>query len=179
MFFVVSAGICMLCFFFQPAVPDGSQSEVEAKPVPPPRSRQSQSQCNDNVYSADTTSNTTNAVVSGDIVSIKWTHDSMYSFSSMYLFFMSFWRQNSQLGEYPADYKTPRPVRPPPRPPLSKCMTTIKLKAAVDEDYHCISSNSEPTVSFFCWYFYIRYVNTSFILLLKRLPNVCFNTSKK
>ncbi|XP_031176532.1 uncharacterized protein LOC116065246 isoform X3 [Sander lucioperca] len=98
----------------KPAVPDGSQSEVEAKPVPPPRSRQSQSQCNDNVYSADTTSNTTNAV-------------------------------NSQLGEYPADYKTPRPVRPPPRPPLSKCMTTIKLKAAVDEDYHCISSNSEPT----------------------------------
>ncbi|XP_078125224.1 uncharacterized protein LOC144529797 isoform X2 [Sander vitreus] len=48
----------------KPAVTDGSQSEVKAKPVPPPRSRRSQSQCNDNnnVYSADTTSNTTNAV---------------------------------------------------------------------------------------------------------------------
>ncbi|XP_039682252.1 uncharacterized protein LOC120575492 [Perca fluviatilis] len=100
----------------KPAVTDGSQSEVEAKPVPPPRSRQSQSQYDDIniVYSADTTSNTTNAV-------------------------------NSQLGEYPADYKAPRPVRPPPRPPLSKCMTSMKLKAAVEEDNHCISSNSEPT----------------------------------
>ena len=148
--------VCVCCyypvvFFCQPAVTDGSQSEVEAKPVPPPRSRQSQSQYDDIniVYSADTTSNTTNAVVSGDSVSIKWTHDSTYSFSSTYLFFMSFCRQNSQLGEYPADYKAPRPVRPPPRPPLSKCMTSMKLKAAVEEDNHCISSNSEPTVSLF------------------------------
>ncbi|XP_034749662.1 uncharacterized protein LOC117957755 [Etheostoma cragini] len=99
----------------KPAVTDGSQSKVEAKPVPTPRSERAQSQCNDNIVdSADTTSNTTNAV-------------------------------NSQLGEYPADYKTPRPVRPPPRPPLRKCMTATKLKKAVNEDYHCISSNSEPT----------------------------------
>ena len=63
----------MFLFFCQPDVTDGSQSEVKVKPVPRPRTRiQPKSQCNNNnstVDPADTTSNTTNAVVSRDIVS--------------------------------------------------------------------------------------------------------------
>lgn len=59
---------------------------------------------------------------------------------------MSFCRQSSQLIEYPADYKRPCPVRPPPRPPMSKCMTFSKPTTAVDGGNHYMSSNTKPAV---------------------------------
>ncbi|KAI4821807.1 hypothetical protein KUCAC02_007389 [Chaenocephalus aceratus] len=50
---------------------------------------------------------------------------------------------SSQLNERPADFKTPRPVRPPPRPPLSKHMTST---TAVDGGNHYMNSQYEPNV---------------------------------
>ncbi|KAJ4931729.1 hypothetical protein JOQ06_010169 [Pogonophryne albipinna] len=50
---------------------------------------------------------------------------------------------SSQLNERPADFKTPRPVRPPPRPPLSKYMTST---TAVYGGNHHMISQYEPNV---------------------------------
>ncbi|XP_068574332.1 uncharacterized protein [Cebidichthys violaceus] len=101
-----------------PAVTDGSQSEVKVKPVPRPRSRiQPKSQCNNN---------------NNDTVDYADTTSNTTSVVS------------SQLSEYPADYKTPLPVRPPPpRPPRSKCL--ISRKPTIDRGNHYMTSVSEPT----------------------------------
>lgn len=58
----------MLIHLFQPPVTDGSQLEVEVKPVPSPRPRLQHKSLwnisNNTADSVDTTSNTTKAVVS-------------------------------------------------------------------------------------------------------------------
>lgn len=81
---------------------------------------------------------------------------------------MSFCPQSSQLNEYPEDYKRPHPVRPPPRPPMTKSGTCSKPTAAVDGGNHDMSLNTEPTVNV-CD---ILNKMMSFILFLKRLPHV-------
>ncbi|XP_029294357.1 uncharacterized protein LOC115012723 isoform X2 [Cottoperca gobio] len=100
-----------------PAVTDGSQSEVKFKPVPRPRSKiQPKSHRNNNNNTADSADTTGNTT---NAVS-------------------------SQLSGYAADHKTPHSVRPPPRPPLSKYMTSAKPTAAVDGGNHYMTSVYEP-----------------------------------
>lgn len=60
--------------------------------------------------------------------------------------FVSFCRQDSHLYEYPAAYTRPKPVRPPPRPPVSTDVTSSKPTAEVDGANRCVSSNTETTV---------------------------------
>ncbi|KAF3846703.1 hypothetical protein F7725_003781, partial [Dissostichus mawsoni] len=104
-----------------PTVTDGSHSDVNVKPVPRPRSRiQPKSEHNNN--------NNNNTVDSSDTTSD--TTDA----------------ESSQLNERPADFKTPRPVRPPPRPPLSKYMTSRKPTTAVYGGNHYMISQYEPNV---------------------------------
>ncbi|KAK5914365.1 hypothetical protein CgunFtcFv8_008813 [Champsocephalus gunnari] len=98
-----------------PTVTDGSHSDVNVKPVPRPRSRiQPKSEhINNNNNNSSDTTSDTTDAVS------------------------------SQLNERPADFKTPRPVRPPPRPPLSKHITST---TAVDGGNHHMISQYEPNV---------------------------------
>lgn len=72
---MINLGFCFDSLFFcQPAVTDGNQSEVKAKPVPRPRSKfQPKAGCNGNnniLDSVDKASNTTNAVVSGAFLTL-------------------------------------------------------------------------------------------------------------
>ncbi|KAI9527108.1 hypothetical protein NQZ68_034095 [Dissostichus eleginoides] len=86
-----------------PTVTDGSHSDVNVKPVPRPRSRiQPKSEHNNNNNTVDSSDTTSD------------TTDA----------------ESSQLNERPADFKTPRPVRPSSRPPLSKYMTSRKPTTA-------------------------------------------------
>ncbi|XP_070779799.1 uncharacterized protein [Enoplosus armatus] len=102
-----------------PAVTDGSQSEVKVKPVPRPRSKlQPKAQCNTSNNTVDSVDTTSNTT---NVVSC-------------------------QLSEYPADYERPCPVRPPPRPPMSICVTSSQPTTAVDGGSHYMKSNTEPTV---------------------------------
>ncbi|KAK1878178.1 Apolipoprotein L5 [Dissostichus eleginoides] len=104
-----------------PTVTDGSHSDVNVKPVPRPRSRiQPKSEHNNN--------NNNNTVDSSDTTSD--TTDA----------------ESSQLNERPADFKTPRPVRPSSRPPLSKYMTSRKPTTAVYGGNHYMISQYEPNV---------------------------------
>ncbi|KAK5885293.1 hypothetical protein CesoFtcFv8_019020 [Champsocephalus esox] len=99
-----------------PTVTDGSHSDVNVKPVPRPRSRiqpKSEHINNNNNNNSSDTTSDTTDAVS------------------------------SQLNERPADFKTPRPVRPPPRPPLSKHITST---TAVDGGNHHMISQYEPNV---------------------------------
>ncbi|XP_054463322.1 uncharacterized protein LOC129098354 [Anoplopoma fimbria] len=99
-----------------PAVTDGSQSEVKVKPVPRPRTRlQPKPECNNN-----------NNTVNYEDATSNTTNE-----------------VSSQLSEYPADYKTPRAVHPPPRPPPSKCI--ISRKPTIDGGNHYMTSVYEPT----------------------------------
>ncbi|XP_033998528.1 uncharacterized protein LOC117492387 isoform X3 [Trematomus bernacchii] len=116
--FDVPQSICEDLDAPMPTVTDGSHSDVNVKPVPRPRSRiQPKSELNNN-----------NTVDSSDTTSD--TTDAV----------------SSQLNERPADFKTPGPVRPPPRPPLSKYMTSRKPTTAVYEGNHYMISQYEPNV---------------------------------
>ncbi|KAL3054143.1 hypothetical protein OYC64_006471 [Pagothenia borchgrevinki] len=102
-----------------PTVTDGSHSDVNVKPVPRPRSRiQPKSELNNNNNTVDSSDTTSD------------TPDAV----------------SSQLNERPADFKTPGPVRPPPRPPLSKYMTSRKPTTAVYGGNHYMISQYEPNV---------------------------------
>ncbi|XP_049416690.1 uncharacterized protein LOC125879092 [Epinephelus fuscoguttatus] len=94
-----------------PAVTVEKQTEVKVKPVPRPRSKTlPTSQLTNNSITDDSADTTSNT---SDAVS-------------------------PQPNGYPEDYKTPCPVRPPPRPPLSST-------AAVNGGNHYITSIPEPT----------------------------------
>ncbi|KAI9526390.1 hypothetical protein NQZ68_039810 [Dissostichus eleginoides] len=102
-----------------PTVTDGSHSDVNVKPVPRPRSRiQPKSEHNNNNNTVDSSDTTSD------------TTDA----------------ESSQLNERPADFKTPRPVRPSSRPPLSKYMTSRKPTTAVYGGNHYMISQYEPNV---------------------------------
>ncbi|XP_041813421.1 uncharacterized protein LOC121621149 isoform X2 [Chelmon rostratus] len=101
-----------------PAVTDGSQLEVQVKPVPRPRSKVQPNTNNNSDDSVDKTNIITNVV-------------------------------GCQLNEYQADYKSPPPVRPP-RPPVSKHVTSSEPTAAVDGDDHYMNTETAekpPAVS--------------------------------
>ncbi|XP_071402357.1 WAS/WASL-interacting protein family member 1-like isoform X2 [Centroberyx affinis] len=46
----------------------------------------------------------------------------------------------------PTDYKTPRPVRPPPSPPKTKCVTSSRPTTAANGNYYYLSLDTEPAV---------------------------------
>ncbi|XP_042361052.1 uncharacterized protein LOC121956746 [Plectropomus leopardus] len=98
-----------------PVVTVETQPEVKVKPVPRPRSKIQPKSQSNN--------NNNNTADSADTTSNT---------------------ADAESG-YPADYKTPRPVRPPPRPPLCKSLTLPKSSEAVDEGSHYVTSISEPT----------------------------------
>uniref|UniRef100_A0A8P4KIJ3 Apolipoprotein L domain-containing protein 1 n=1 Tax=Dicentrarchus labrax TaxID=13489 RepID=A0A8P4KIJ3_DICLA len=101
-----------------PADTSGSQSEVKVKPVPSPRSiwKPKCPNTNNKTVESVETTSHTNSAV------------------------------KSQLSPYPADYKRPQPVRPPPRPPTSKHLTSSKPTAAVEGGTRYLNLNTEPAV---------------------------------
>eukprot|EP00066_Takifugu_rubripes_P012755 XP_011602021.1 PREDICTED: uncharacterized protein LOC105416418 isoform X2 [Takifugu rubripes] len=100
----------------QPAVTDGNQTEVKVRPVPRPRSKL--------VSKPEVTShNDADAADAG------------HSSSSV----------DSHFYEYPVDYKRLRPVRPPPKPPVSKSVASDKPSAGEGGGNSSVSLNSEES----------------------------------
>lgn len=78
------------------------------------------------------------------ILLLKLTRDSKYELACAH-FFTSLCHQGCQLNEYQADYKSPPPVRPP-RPPVSKHVTSSEPTAAVDGDDHYMNTETAEKV---------------------------------
>lgn len=57
--------------------------------------------------------------------------------------------QDSHFYEYPADYKRLRPVRPPPKPPVSKSVASDKPSAGEGGGNSSVSLNSEEVIELF------------------------------
>lgn len=57
--------------------------------------------------------------------------------------------QDSHFYEYPADYIRLRPVRPPPKPPVSKSVASDKPSAGEGGGNSSVSLNSEEVIELF------------------------------
>lgn len=55
-------------------------------------------------------------------------------------------RQNSQRHGHPAHYKRPQPVRPAPKPPASKYVTSGKPTVEVKGGNHHLKSTTETII---------------------------------
>lgn len=59
--------------------------------------------------------------------------------------------QDSHFYEYIADYKRLRPVRPPPKPPVSKSVASDKPSAGEAGGNSSVSLNSEEVIELFLY----------------------------
>lgn len=59
--------------------------------------------------------------------------------------------QDFHFYEYPADYQRPRPVRPPPNPPVSKSVASDKPTAGEGGRDSTVSLNSEEVFELFLY----------------------------
>ncbi|XP_078140994.1 uncharacterized protein LOC139928263 isoform X2 [Centroberyx gerrardi] len=102
----------------KPVLMRRSQSEAEVKPTPLPRTKSHPHTLCNAASTVQPAENSSNVINA----------------------------ERSNHNGYPADYKTPRPVRPPPSPPKTKCVTSSRPTTAANGSHDYLSLDTEPAV---------------------------------